>query len=126
VTQECNTTSEAARGVRRWEKISSGLRLLEKSLPSRYATCSSLSLVKPATYQLSHESAAVAHRMHSEEIEPVSIVLFVLLLSAFIAILTLRAHLRAQVGASAAASAVASAAMTAPSAPAATLIAEAS
>jgi len=56
--------------------------------------------------------------MHSEEIEPVSILLLVLLLSAFIAILTLRAHLLVPPGTRAA--------MVAPSAPAAGLVVKAS
>jgi hypothetical protein len=59
----------------------------------------------------------VAQRMHGEEIEPGSILLFFLLLMAFIAILALRAHLLVPVGTRAA--------MAAPSAPAATLIAKA-
>lgn len=118
MTQECNTASEVARGVLRWEKVSYRLRPLEKSPPNRYATCSSISFVKPATYRSSYESAAAAQGMRDDEIESGSILLFVLLLSAFIAILTLRAHLLAPVESSAA--------MAAPSTSAVTLIAKAS
>lgn len=91
-------------------------------MPSRYATCSCISLVKSVIYRSSYESAAAAQRMRDDEIEPGAILLFVLLLSAFIAILTLRAQLLAPVESSAAASA----ATTAPTAPAVTLIAKAS
>jgi len=56
--------------------------------------------------------AAVAQQMREGEIEPRSIVLFLLLLSAFVAILTLRAHLLVRTDSSP----VVSAAATVPSA----------
>jgi hypothetical protein len=66
--------------------------------------------------------STAAQPLQADAIEPGAILLFLLLLSAFIALLTLRARLLATVGTSASASAV----MTAPWTPAATLIAKAS
>jgi hypothetical protein len=74
--------------------------------------------MKPATSRSSYESAAAAQRMRDDDIEPGSILLFVLLLSAFIAILTLRAHLLGRVDTSAA--------IVAPPTPALALVAKAS
>jgi len=54
--------------------------------------------MKPAKDQ--SPIAAVAQQMREGEVEPRSIVLFLLLLSAFVAILTLRAHLLAPVDSS--------------------------
>jgi len=73
-------------------------------MASRYAICSCIGLVKPATYQSSCESplTVAAQPMRSDEIEPRSIMLLFLLLSAFIGILTLRAHLLATASSSAA------------------------
>jgi hypothetical protein len=118
MTHGCNIASEAVVGLLRWGKVSYGLRALEKSLGRRYAICSRISLVKPATCQSSYESAAAAQRMRDDGIEPGSIMLFVLLLSAFIAILTLRAHLLGRVDRSAA--------MVAPPTPALALVAKGS
>jgi hypothetical protein len=69
----------------------------------RYAICSLGRLVRPARDQSA--LAVVAHRMREHQVEPRSIVLFFALLSAFIAILTLRAHLLAPANSSAVAAA---------------------
>jgi hypothetical protein len=62
--------------------------------------------VRPAKYQSRYQSpiappTAAAQQIRETKVEPHSIVLFFLLLSAFIAILTLRAHLLAPIDSSA-------------------------
>jgi hypothetical protein len=79
-------------------------------VPERYAICPYDRIVRPAEHQ--SPLAAVAQKMRESEIEPRSIALFLVLLSAFVAILTLRAHLLAPVDSSP----VVSAAPTLPSA----------
>jgi hypothetical protein len=63
----------------------------------RYAICSPIHLVRPTKNLHKYQSPIAAAAQQSREVEPGSIVLFFLLLSAFIATLALRAHFLAPV-----------------------------
>jgi hypothetical protein len=76
---------------------------MAKRRKERYAICSDCPLVRPARQEST--IAAVAHQIRKHEVEPRSVVLFFALLSAFIATLTLRAHLLAPANSSAVAAA---------------------
>jgi len=80
---------------------------LRKIDTERYAICSDIRLVRPPTHQL--PIAVVTQQIRESEVEPRSILLFFALLSAFIAILTLRAHLLAPAGSDASAASTATA-----------------